>query len=258
MTPAGGSEVKHALAISAGLATSRAAAHPVRLAMCAPVAVRFGTEAQKKRFLPRILPGRDFWCQGYSSPARERPGLAENKASERTITTSSTARRPGPRSPTTPTGSLTGAHRSDEREAPGRHLVLLIDMKTAGVSVTPLILMDGAHEVNEVFFASSLPAETPGAHVRRAEVAKYLLGEAHEHGRIANPIQLARLRGFFRKMHDVRFRDRLSRWKWRSRRSRSHNLRFLDRMRRTGQPAQRRRLDAEGSRAPRSSRRWPS
>ena len=38
------------------------------LAMCGPVLLRFGTEAQKKRFLPRIYNGEDVWCQGYSEP----------------------------------------------------------------------------------------------------------------------------------------------------------------------------------------------
>ena len=38
------------------------------VAMCAPVLLRFGTDEQKKRFLPRIYSGEDFWCQGYSEP----------------------------------------------------------------------------------------------------------------------------------------------------------------------------------------------
>ena len=41
---------------------------PFGLSMCAPVLLQFGTEAQKKRFLPRIYNGEDFWCQGYSEP----------------------------------------------------------------------------------------------------------------------------------------------------------------------------------------------
>ena len=41
---------------------------PFGLTMCAPVLLRFGSEAQKKRFLPRIYQGEDFWCQGYSEP----------------------------------------------------------------------------------------------------------------------------------------------------------------------------------------------
>ncbi|HEX9420714.1 MAG TPA: acyl-CoA dehydrogenase family protein, partial [Methylomirabilota bacterium] len=41
---------------------------PFGLRMCAPVLLQFGTDAQKKRFLPRIYDGTDFWCQGYSEP----------------------------------------------------------------------------------------------------------------------------------------------------------------------------------------------
>jgi alkylation response protein AidB-like acyl-CoA dehydrogenase len=41
---------------------------PFGLAMCAPILIRFGTQAQKERFLPRIYRGDDFWCQGYSEP----------------------------------------------------------------------------------------------------------------------------------------------------------------------------------------------
>ena len=41
---------------------------PFGLAMCAPVLQKFGTDAQKRRFLPRIYHGDDFWCQGYSEP----------------------------------------------------------------------------------------------------------------------------------------------------------------------------------------------
>jgi alkylation response protein AidB-like acyl-CoA dehydrogenase len=41
---------------------------PFGLMMCAPVLLKFGTEAQQNRFLPRIYHGEDFWCQGYSEP----------------------------------------------------------------------------------------------------------------------------------------------------------------------------------------------
>jgi alkylation response protein AidB-like acyl-CoA dehydrogenase len=41
---------------------------PFGLMMCAPVLLKFGTDAQKQRFLPRIYRGEDFWCQGYSEP----------------------------------------------------------------------------------------------------------------------------------------------------------------------------------------------
>src|SRR3954470_12356957 len=41
---------------------------PFGVTMCAAVLLRFGTDAQKQRFLPRIYNGEDFWCQGYSEP----------------------------------------------------------------------------------------------------------------------------------------------------------------------------------------------
>ena len=53
---------------------------PFGLAMCAPVLLRFGTDAQKQRFLPRIYHGEDFWCQGYSEPGSgSRPGVAARR-----------------------------------------------------------------------------------------------------------------------------------------------------------------------------------
>ena len=86
------------------------------LRMCAPVLLRFGTEAQKKRFLPRIYDGTDFWCQGYSEPGSG-SDLASLKtgAARRTGTTSSRARRPGPRWRTTPTGSSASSARTRAR-----------------------------------------------------------------------------------------------------------------------------------------------
>ena len=86
----------------------RAAADPVRPRRCARrCCCSFGTEAQKQRFLPRIYHGDDFWCQGYSEPGSgsDLASLKTKAQSGRATTTSSTARRSGPRSRTTPTGS---------------------------------------------------------------------------------------------------------------------------------------------------------
>src|SRR5207253_2314068 len=118
---------------------------------------------------------------------------------------------------------------------------LLIDMKTPGVSVRPLILMDGAHEVNEVFFDDvGVPAENLVHEEGKGwTVAKYLLGyERMNTGRIGeSKRQLARLKEFSSgKLNDVRFRDRLSRVEVELTALEITNLRFLDRMRRSGQP----------------------
>src|SRR5512140_2253164 len=127
---------------------------PFGLAMCAPVLLKFGTDAQKHRFLPRIYHGDDFWCQGYSEP-----GSGSDLASLRTG-----AVRDGDHYVVNGQKTWTTlAHMADwifclVRTDPGAERrqegisFLLVDMKTPGITVRPLILLDGGHEVNEVFF----------------------------------------------------------------------------------------------------------
>ena len=118
---------------------------------------------------------------------------------------------------------------------------LLIDMKTPGITVRPLMLMDGAHDVNEVFFDD---ARVPAENLVHEEgkgwtVAKYLLGyERMNTGRIGeSKRQLAALKDFSSSMkNNPGFRDRLSRVEIELMALEITNLRFLDRMRRTGQP----------------------
>jgi alkylation response protein AidB-like acyl-CoA dehydrogenase len=114
-------------------------------------------------------------------------------------------------------------------------------MKTPGITVRPLMLMDGGHEVNEVFFDD---VEVPAENLVHEEgkgwtVAKYLLGyERMNTGRIGESRrQLARLKQYAtHMMADPRWRDRLSRLEVELTALEITNLRFLDRMRRTGQP----------------------
>jgi alkylation response protein AidB-like acyl-CoA dehydrogenase len=118
---------------------------------------------------------------------------------------------------------------------------LLMDMQTPGITVRPLILMDGAHEVNEVFFDDvKVPAENLVHEEGKGwTVAKYLLGhERMNTGRIGeSKRQLAKLKEFSSaRMKDPRFRDRLSRLEVELTALEITNLRFLDRMRRSGQP----------------------
>ena len=69
---------------------------PFGLRMCAPVLLQFGTEEQKKRFLPRIYDGTDFWCQGYSEPGSGSDlASLKTRASPTRRTSWSTARRSG-------------------------------------------------------------------------------------------------------------------------------------------------------------------
>ena len=80
---------------------------PFGLRMVGPVIYTFGNEAQKKKFLPRILSGEDWWCQGYSEPGAgsDLANLRCRARCGKAITISSTARRPGPPWRNMPTGS---------------------------------------------------------------------------------------------------------------------------------------------------------
>jgi alkylation response protein AidB-like acyl-CoA dehydrogenase len=216
---------------------------PFGVTMCAAVLLRFGSEAQKKRFLPRIYQGEDFWCQGYSEP-----GSGSDLASLKT-----SAVRKGDHYVVNGQKIWTTlAHyadwifclvRSDSGTSKRQEGIsfLLMDMRTPGITVRPLILMDGAHEVNEVFFDDvKVPAENLVFEEGKGwTVAKYLLGyERMNTGRIGeSKRQLAALKHYGEHlMGDTRWRDRLSRLEVELAALEITNLRFLDRMRRTGQP----------------------
>ena len=224
---------------------------PFGLAMCGPVLLRFGSEAQKKRFLPRIYDGDDFWCQGYSEP-----GSGSDLASLKTR-----AVRNGDHYVVNGQKIWTTlGHFADwifclvrtdptmEKKQEGISF-LLIDMKCPGITVRPLVLMDGGHEVNEVFFDDvKVPVENLVYEEGKGwTVAKYLLGhERMNTGRIgASKRELAKLKEFAARqpgddgrplIEDLRFRDRLSRVDVELMALEITNLRFLDQMRRTGQP----------------------
>jgi alkylation response protein AidB-like acyl-CoA dehydrogenase len=215
---------------------------PFGLTMCASVLLQFGSEAQKKRFLPRIYNCDDFWCQGYSEP-----GSGSDLASLKTK-----AVRSGDHYIVNGQKIWTTlAHYADwifclvrtdsgEKRQDGISF-LLMDMKAPGITVRPLMLMDGAHEVNEVFFDDvKVPVENLVFQEGKGwTVAKYLLGhERMNTGRIGeSKRQLAKLKKYAApRMGDMRFRDRLSRLEVELMALEITNLRFLDRMRRTGQP----------------------
>ena len=216
---------------------------PFGLAMCAPVLLRFGSQAQQQRFLPRIYQGEDFWCQGYSEP-----GSGSDLASLKTRATRD-------KDFYVVNGQkiwTTLAHyadwifclvRTDPNTARRQEGIsfLLIDMTTPGISVRPLVLMDGGHEVNEVFFDDvKVPVENRVHEEGKGwTVAKYLLGyERMNTGRIGeSKRQLAALKQLAASLRgDTRFQDRLSRLEVELMALEITNLRFLDRMRRTGQP----------------------
>jgi hypothetical protein len=125
---------------------------PFGINMVGPVIYTFGTPEQKARFLPRILSGEDWWCQGYSEP-----GAGSDLASLRTK-----AVRDGDHYVVNgqKTWTTLAQHadwgfflvRTDfEAKAQEGISFLLIDMKSPGVTVRPIITLGGEHEVNEVW-----------------------------------------------------------------------------------------------------------
>jgi alkylation response protein AidB-like acyl-CoA dehydrogenase len=218
---------------------------PFGLTMCAAVLLRFGTPAQKQRVLPRSYNGDDFWCQGYSEP-----GSGSDLASLKTRAT-----RQGDHYVINGQKTWTTlAHYADwifclvrtggaeDKKQEGISF-LLIDMKTPGITVRPLKLMDGGHEVNEVFFDDvKVPVENLVHEENKGwTVAKYLLG----HERL-NTARIGTSRRELEKLkemaasqvkdgkpldRDPRFRDKLSRLEIELMALSITNLRFLDQMR---------------------------
>ena len=151
---------------------------PFGLSMLGPVMIKYGNEAQKNYWLPRILDGSDWWCQGYSEP-----GAGSDLAGLRTR-----AVRDGDHYVVNgqKTWTTLAQHanmifmlvRTSTEGKPQEGIsFLLIDMNTPGVEVKPIHLLDGAHEVNDVFFTDvRVPVENLiGEENKGWTYAKYLL-----------------------------------------------------------------------------------
>lgn len=159
---------------------------PFGLTMLAPVLQKFGSQEQKDHYLPRILSGEDWWCQGYSEP-----GAGSDLASLKTR-----AVRDGDHYVVNgqKTWTTLGQYanwifclvRTDTEVKQQEGIsFLLIDMATPGIEVRPIILLDGTHEVNEVWFTDvRVPVENlVGEENKGWTYAKYLL--THERTNIA-------------------------------------------------------------------------
>ena len=191
--------------------------------MVAPVIFTFGTEQQKQRFLPGILSGDDWWCQGYSEP-----NSGSDLASLQTR------------------AELDGDHyivngqktwttlaqwadwifclvRTDNSGKKQEGIsFLLFDMTSPGITIKPIITMEGGHEVNEVFFDDvRVPVENRiGEQHKGWTYAKFLLG--YERSGMAGipkaKRQLERIRSIAKKeqhhgqplAQDSRFRQKMA------------------------------------------------
>ena len=147
--------------------------------MLGPTIIAFGTEGQKKRFLPGIISGEEWWCQGFSEP-----GAGSDLASLQCK-----AVRDGDHyvlngeKTWTSTGHkadlMFGLFRTDSSGKRQHGITfLLLDMKTPGITLTPIITFDGGHEVNQTFFDDvRVPVENRiGEESKGWAIAKYLLG----------------------------------------------------------------------------------
>ena len=127
---------------------------PFGLSMVGPVIYTFGNEAQKQRFLPDILESNVWWCQGYSEPGSG-SDLASLKTRADLVGDHFVVNG-------TKTWTTLGQHadwifclvrtNTDVARRQEGISFILIDMKTPGVTVKPIVLLDGVPEVNEVHF----------------------------------------------------------------------------------------------------------
>ncbi len=191
--------------------------------MLGPVLMRFGSSTQQQYFLPRILSGEHWWCQGYSEP-----GAGSDLASLKTQ-----AARAGDDYVVNgqKAWNTLGQHagwmfclvRTDPSAKPQRGIsFLLIDMKTPGITVRPTSLLDGTQEVNEIWLENvRVPvANRVGEENQGWTYAKFLLG--HERTNIAgvglSRRELARLKSIATEqtldgrplIEDRRFRARIA------------------------------------------------
>jgi alkylation response protein AidB-like acyl-CoA dehydrogenase len=161
--------------------------------MIGPVLIAFGSDAQKRYYLPRILSGEDWWCQGFSEP-----GSGSDLASLRTkaVLDGDHWVVNGQKTWTTlaqHANLIFCLVRTDATVKKQEGIsMLLIDMNSPGVTVRPIITIDGEHEVNEVFFDDvRVPkANIVGEAGKGWTYAKFLL--SHERSGIARVGQAKR------------------------------------------------------------------
>jgi alkylation response protein AidB-like acyl-CoA dehydrogenase len=151
---------------------------PMGLSMVGPCIIGHGTPQQKAYFLPRILAGDDYWCQGYSEPGS---GSDLASLSLKAVSDGDDYILNGTKIWTTHAHHANRMFclvrtRFDGKPQEGITFVLL-DMNLPGIKVDPIITLAGEHEINQVFFddvrvpkAGRLGAENDGW-----TVAKYLL-----------------------------------------------------------------------------------
>ena len=196
---------------------------PFGVTMIGPVIIKYGTAEQKKFFLPKILNSDHWWCQGYSEPGAgsDLASLkckAESKGNNYIIN--------GTKTWTTLAQYADWIFclvRTKNEGKPQEGIsFIMIDMKSKGIKVDPIITIDGSHEINTVYLEDVIvPKENLIFKENKGwTVAKYLLG--HERTSIA---AVGRSKSALKKLRDIaseelnngeplikeiRFRDKLT------------------------------------------------
>jgi alkylation response protein AidB-like acyl-CoA dehydrogenase len=155
---------------------------PFGVNMLGPVLIKYGSEAQKRYWLPRILDGSDWWCQGYSEPGAGSDLASLSTRAVRHHDANGEYYLVNGQKTWTTLGHYANKMfclvrtATDGRKQEGISF-LLIDMNTPGIDVRPIVTLDGEHEVNEVFFTDvRVPVENlVGEENRGWTYAKYLL-----------------------------------------------------------------------------------
>jgi alkylation response protein AidB-like acyl-CoA dehydrogenase len=155
---------------------------PFGVNMLGPVLIKYGSDAQKRHWLPRILDGSDWWCQGYSEPGAGSDLASVSTRAVRGVDAEGEHYVVNGQKTWTTLGHYANMifclvrTATDVRKQEGISF-LLIDMNTPGVEVRPIVTLDGEHEVNEVFFTDvRVPAENlVGEENQGWTYAKYLL-----------------------------------------------------------------------------------
>ena len=196
---------------------------PFGVTMVGPVLIEYGTEEQKKKFLPKILNSDHWWCQGYSEP-----GAGSDLAS---LKTKAVSQGNNYIVNGTKTWTTLAQHadwmfclvRTENTTKPQEGIsFILIDMNSKGITVDPIITLDDSHEINTVYLEDVVvPKENLIYEENKGwTVAKYLL--SHERTSIA---QVARSKSAIKKLKNIasletrgnkplmqsqRFRDKLT------------------------------------------------
>jgi alkylation response protein AidB-like acyl-CoA dehydrogenase len=200
---------------------------PFGLRMVAPVIMNFGNQAQKDFHLPKILSGEHWWCQGYSEPGSGSDLSSLKMKAERVSDASGDHYIVNGQKTWTTLGQHADwifclVRTSTEGRQQEGISFLLIDMKTPGITVRPIIMLDQEHEVNEVWFDDvKVPASNlVGEENKGWTYAKFLL--SHERNGIAG---VGRCKRIVKRLHhvakqsmsngkplieDVRFRDKIA------------------------------------------------